>query len=382
MFIKHIAHRILLIAMFLVCVLGVVLFVKQKADASSTLSAATTGVENTVSTAGVCSAISGTTVASQPVDNLCKSGTPSAVTKNVAGWEWRCMGSNNVASELCSVIGANPTATQNTTSTTATVAKSDSTAISQTTSNASAATTEIKKDSSTTVKTTQETGKNDGQNYAVTATLEQQGGITKPDTAVTKEEQAVVQNAAQASVDEQSPIIAAPVVIEAKNLSQSNNPKISGVVDESLKIEKVVLVNKDNGSKLISLSGKAGANAIVVIYIFSNDPVVISIKADANGSWNYELDKELADGQHEAYVAVTDDAGKIVTKSQPIAFVKTAEAASMIPVSELKDNQSPMESSTQQFVLMAIIVMSICLVIALAAIGFLTHRRNFNERRN
>lgn len=178
---------------------------------------------------------------------------------------------------------------------------------------------------------------------------------------------------------QKSVIVTEPVVIKAKKLLQNNNPKISGLVNASLKVETVMLNKRDDGKNNVRLAGKSEPNALVVIYIFSNDPVVISVKADANGDWNYELDRDLADGQHEAYIAVTDNAGKIISKSEPIAFVKTAQAATLIPLSELTDNQSPVERSSQQYVLIAIIIMFVCLAVALALIGFLTHKRNLDE---
>jgi hypothetical protein len=73
------------------------------------------------------------------------------------------------------------------------------------------------------------------------------------------------------------------------------------------------------------ISGKAPANSFVTLYIFST-PIIITIKTDADGGWNYHFDKELENGTHEVYVGVTDNAGKIVAKSAPFTFIKTAEA--------------------------------------------------------
>jgi len=73
------------------------------------------------------------------------------------------------------------------------------------------------------------------------------------------------------------------------------------------------------------ISGKALPNSFVTLYIFST-PVVITVKTDADGNWNYIFDKTLEDGDHEVYVGITDNEGKIVAKSNPISFVKTAEA--------------------------------------------------------
>jgi hypothetical protein len=50
-------------------------------------------------------------------------------------------------------------------------------------------------------------------------------------------------------------------------------------------------------------------------------PVVITTTADENGNWTYELDSGLSEGSHEAYVAVSDDTGRIVEKSGAMSFV-------------------------------------------------------------
>lgn len=342
MFTRHIAHRIFLTVIVIVCVTAVVLLVKQKADASLTPITSSTNIGNVA-----VSATSPTDAQSAPVTTVAPTATQTATSS----------------------VQLNP---QQVTDPKTTTSISTTTATS----------TSAQGSSKTVENTTQDVKKSSGQNYAVTATLQDSGAIKQPASSVSEAQQNAIQNAVQTSADNPSQIIAEPIVIAAKNLSKENNPKLSGVVSSSLRIEKVLLTNKQNGNKVLALSGKSEANAIVVIYIFSNDPVVISIKADANGAWSYELDKELADGQHEAFVTVADDSGKIVSKSEPIAFVKTAEAASVIPLSAFNDNQSPIENSAQQFVLMAIIAMSICLVIALVLIGYLTHKRNLNEASN
>jgi hypothetical protein len=74
--------------------------------------------------------------------------------------------------------------------------------------------------------------------------------------------------------------------------------------------------------------GEGLPNSFVTIYIFST-PIIVTVKTDGNGRWTYALDKELDDGQHEMYVATVDNSGKIVAKSEPIPFVKTANAAEL-----------------------------------------------------
>jgi hypothetical protein len=80
--------------------------------------------------------------------------------------------------------------------------------------------------------------------------------------------------------------------------------------------------------KSIVLAGKALPYSFVTLYIYST-PIVVTVKTNDDGSWSYTFDKELEDGQHHVYVGVTDNAGKIIAKSKPFAFVKTADAYSI-----------------------------------------------------
>jgi hypothetical protein len=57
---------------------------------------------------------------------------------------------------------------------------------------------------------------------------------------------------------------------------------------------------------------------------------VLTVTADDNGNFTYELGDQLADGAHTVYVAVTDETGKITKKSRPFAFL-VAEAQAISP---------------------------------------------------
>ncbi len=73
------------------------------------------------------------------------------------------------------------------------------------------------------------------------------------------------------------------------------------------------------------LSGTGLPNSFVTLYIFST-PVVVTVRTSDDGSWSYVFDKELENGAHTVYVGITDNAGRIVAKSNAFPFVKTAEA--------------------------------------------------------
>lgn len=121
-----------------------------------------------------------------------------------------------------------------------------------------------------------------------------------------------------------------------KSVIKYEDPKKRGKVEKGLfavsSIESIKIDSKKTDSQSpaktkdeISIKGKSIPNAFITLYIYS-DPIVVTVKTDKDGNWNYTLDKELKNGDHEIYVAITDNNGSIIAKSNPIPFVKQAEA--------------------------------------------------------
>jgi hypothetical protein len=116
---------------------------------------------------------------------------------------------------------------------------------------------------------------------------------------------------------------------------QFESPKDAGVVREDLlTVTSIGGLLPDAGqgesqSTGAMIAGTGLPSSFVTLYIFST-PIIVTVKTDTQGNWSYIFDKELDDGNHEVYVGITDNAGKIVAKSNPLAFVKTAEAFSPI----------------------------------------------------
>lgn len=126
----------------------------------------------------------------------------------------------------------------------------------------------------------------------------------------------------------------------------------------------------------IHFSGKGLPNSFVTLYIFS-DPIVLTVKTDSEGNWTYELDKELENGQHEAYVAVTDNTGKITAKSEPLPFIKTAQAVTVIPAAQaapVVTTQAVSENRATRDLLLLMAIIIAALAAALATIGLVKHR--------
>lgn len=151
------------------------------------------------------------------------------------------------------------------------------------------------------------------------------------------------------------------------------NPKESGELKADLyKIFEVLSSKTGEGKTGITIKGKALPNGFINIYVYSSLPVILTVKADANGNWSYILDEEIEDGEHQIYIAVTDNTGKITAKSEPLFFIKTAEAVSIVPPTQASDVAqiaSPVEKRKTSYFLISLIVVAVTLILSLIFIG-------------
>lgn len=118
-------------------------------------------------------------------------------------------------------------------------------------------------------------------------------------------------------------------IINRKPLAQ---PKHSGELKaDELKVEAVSSPAEPAApaSPAMVLRGKARANEVVTLYIYSALPLVVTVLADENGNWQYSFSEQLSEGKHEAFVVLNDDQGQIEAKSAPFSFfVSEARAIS------------------------------------------------------
>jgi hypothetical protein len=93
---------------------------------------------------------------------------------------------------------------------------------------------------------------------------------------------------------------------------------------------KLTVATEDKPEKIesVTFSGRALAHSFVTLYFYST-PIVVTVKTDDTGNWEYTIDRELEDGEHNVYVAMTDSGGKILVKTSPIPFIKTANAITL-----------------------------------------------------
>lgn len=129
-------------------------------------------------------------------------------------------------------------------------------------------------------------------------------------------------------------------------------------VSSNYRVEKVQLIKEEAQKDRLAFSGIALPNTYVTLYIFST-PIIVTVKTDASGVWSYELDQELENGEHQMYVATVDNSGKIIARSNPVLFTKTAEAASIGIAGGLESSVT-----TENFLKDNLILITLALLIA------------------
>lgn len=104
----------------------------------------------------------------------------------------------------------------------------------------------------------------------------------------------------------------------AKVLSQKlalAQPKLNASITAELTIDE--FSKADNS---LILTGIAPANTWLNLYFYSQVPLLVSTKSNAQGDWSYQLEQALVEGDHQVYLAINDSQGKIVKQSAPLAL--------------------------------------------------------------
>lgn len=147
-----------------------------------------------------------------------------------------------------------------------------------------------------------------------------------------------------------------------------------GKVSEKLKIEKVEVVTLPNQKEGLKIYGSGIPNSFVTIYIYSK-PIVALAKVNANGYFEYTLDKSLIDGTHTVYVALTNNKGEVEEKSSPFAFVKSGGQILRISEFQAEVPKSPVQVMGKSFLILTVALVLFALSFAFFIIGLLTRKK-------
>jgi len=141
-------------------------------------------------------------------------------------------------------------------------------------------------------------------------------------------------------------------------------------------VERVRTITLPAGQLGIKIEGKGLPNSFATIYIYSR-PIVMVTKIDGNGNWSIVLDRPLADGTHEAYIAVTNNRGEITARSEPFVFEKSGERIVAITVAGLLAERvvSPIQLYQFSFLILTISLIILGIGIALFIIGISIQKR-------
>jgi hypothetical protein len=139
----------------------------------------------------------------------------------------------------------------------------------------------------------------------------------------------------------------APIDVAIASGVPIEQPTSAGAPSAKLKVDDASSPEGGAGKAFV-LSGRAGSGDVVTLFIYSYLPVVLTTQAAGDGTWSYQLDSGLSDGQHEVYATVTDETGKIKEKSDPLSFF-VAEAKAVTEDQFFKPEQtSPLSAAVVQ----------------------------------
>ncbi|UMX47767.1 MAG: Ig-like domain-containing protein [Candidatus Nealsonbacteria bacterium DGGOD1a] len=130
-------------------------------------------------------------------------------------------------------------------------------------------------------------------------------------------------------------------------------------------IDPVSTVTLSGGKTGIRFKGWGLPNSYVTLFIFSS-PVIVVVKTDEQGRWNYILDKPLDDGQHEVYAAITNSAGEIEARSEILVFMKIGDK---VMIGQEASLSSSTEKLKNNFGIAAALIAFLVFAAALAIIG-------------
>lgn len=126
-------------------------------------------------------------------------------------------------------------------------------------------------------------------------------------------------------------------------------------INEQYKVERIEMIKEVTGN--IKIEGRGLPNSFVNIYIYSEPFLVLVTKTDDRGRFVYILDKPLKKGPHQIYVAITDNKGKIMERSEVFNFIQLETAvAAILPPYLPEEIVSPTEKLSRFFTLLVIIL--------------------------
>ena len=114
---------------------------------------------------------------------------------------------------------------------------------------------------------------------------------------------------------------------------------------ETVSIENLEIVTLPTGKIALKFQGRGFKNSFGILHVFSL-PLVLSVKVDSNGNWEYILENPLSPGEHFSYIVFANNSGEIISRSEAFYFFLSAgEISEVIPGSG-KKSETPSQGKT------------------------------------
>jgi len=177
-----------------------------------------------------------------------------------------------------------------------------------------------------------------------------------------------------------------PLNLEVEAFISYESPKTTiGLETTKLEITTVVpevtlpSAHSPETSVHTRVAGIALPNSFVTLYVFST-PTIVTVRTDENGAFEYTFTRELEDGEHQVFAAITDNTGEIVAQSQVFGFVKEAEAFTPVDLAEANAVESavtlltPSDSSNSYQIVIGMSVLALGILLILLGVGLRSNK--------
>jgi hypothetical protein len=168
---------------------------------------------------------------------------------------------------------------------------------------------------------------------------------------------------------------------EAAIAYQSPKESVGVVTTQKLQVTEVVpeveLSANDSANNVRAVvRGKGLPNSFVTLFVYSK-PTIVTVRTEADGSFAYTFTKELEDGQHEVFVALTDNTGSIVAQSEVFTFIKEAQAFTPVDAQAVSGTIVAPEAGSQLSpyrIVLGMSVFALGILLVLLGVGLRSNR--------
>jgi hypothetical protein len=162
---------------------------------------------------------------------------------------------------------------------------------------------------------------------------------------------------------------------EASIVYESPKEAVGVVTTEKLQVVTVepdveISPTKKDEPVQTKVTGRGLPNSFVTLYVFST-PTIVTVRTESDGSFEYTFSKELEDGEHQVFVALTNNTGEIIAQSEPFTFIKEAQAFTPVDAQSniLEIAPTQLADGSPYRVALAMSVLALGIILILLGVG-------------